>query len=183
MTKWDIHKEGWALFVCQKEIRQIRDKADREYRCETIVHWSSFISSFMSWVGVCNGIQIRIRVALFSGRHFYGFQCPCNRFFFDCTTRQYVCEISRVGFMFLDTMLCNRWEMCSITFLIWHHSPSVDAAAETITSLTILTHLSLYKMGTVSQTMFSDSFSWLKSFVFWLKFHRRLFFSVQLTIT
>ena len=34
----------------------------------------------------------------------------------------------------------------------------------------ILTHPSLDKMAAISQTMFSDAFSWTKSFVFWLKF-------------
>ena len=30
-----------------------------------------------------------------------------------------------------------------------------------------------------SQTIFSDAFSWMKSFVFWLKLHRSLFLMVQ----
>ena len=34
-----------------------------------------------------------------------------------------------------------------------------------------LTHLPLDKMSAVSQTIFSDAFSWMKSLVFWLKFH------------
>ena len=33
-----------------------------------------------------------------------------------------------------------------------------------------LTHLPLGKMAAISQTIFSDAFSWMKSFVFWLKF-------------
>ena len=32
-----------------------------------------------------------------------------------------------------------------------------------------LTHLPLDKMAAISQTIFSDAFSWMKSFVFWLK--------------
>ena len=47
----------------------------------------------------------------------------------------------------------------------------------------ILTHLPLDKMATVSQTIFSDAFSWMKMFEFWLKFHWSLFPSVQLTIS
>ena len=47
----------------------------------------------------------------------------------------------------------------------------------------ILTHLPLDKMAAISQTMFSDAFSWMKSFVFRLKFHLSLFVRVQLTIT
>ena len=34
-----------------------------------------------------------------------------------------------------------------------------------------LTHLSLDKMATVSQTIYSDTFSSMQSFVFWLKFY------------
>ena len=33
-----------------------------------------------------------------------------------------------------------------------------------------LTHLPLYKMTAISQTIFLDVFLWMKSFVFWLKF-------------
>ena len=35
--------------------------------------------------------------------------------------------------------------------------------------------------GTISQNMFSDAFSWMRGFVFWLKFHWNLFLRVQLT--
>ena len=34
-----------------------------------------------------------------------------------------------------------------------------------------LPNLSPGKMAAISQTIFSDAFSWMKSFVFWLKFH------------
>ena len=44
----------------------------------------------------------------------------------------------------------------------------------------VLTHLPLDKMAAVSQTIFSDAWSWMKSFVFWLKFHWSLFLRVQL---
>ena len=46
-----------------------------------------------------------------------------------------------------------------------------------------LTHLPFNKMAAISQTIFSDAFSWMKIFIFWLKFHRSLFPKVQLTIT
>ena len=42
---------------------------------------------------------------------------------------------------------------------------------------------SLDKMAASSQTIFSDAFSQMKNFVFWLKFHWSLFLRVQLTIT
>ena len=38
-------------------------------------------------------------------------------------------------------------------------------------------------MAAILQTIFSDAFSWMKSFVFWLKFHWSLFLKVQLTIS
>ena len=46
-----------------------------------------------------------------------------------------------------------------------------------------LTHLPLDKMAAISQALFSRAFSWMKSFVFWLKFHWNLFPRVQLIIT
>ena len=46
-----------------------------------------------------------------------------------------------------------------------------------------LTHLSLDKIATISQMIFPDAFSWMKSFVFWLKFPLSLFLRIQLTIT
>ena len=45
-----------------------------------------------------------------------------------------------------------------------------------------LTHLPHDKMAAISQMMFSDAFSWMKSFVFCLKFHWSLFLRVQVTI-
>ena len=38
-----------------------------------------------------------------------------------------------------------------------------------------LTHPPLDKMAAISQRIFSDAFSWMKSFAFWLKFHWSLF--------
>ena len=46
-----------------------------------------------------------------------------------------------------------------------------------------LTHLPLDKMAAILQTIFSDAFSWMKSFVVWLKCLWSLFLRVQLTIT
>ena len=43
-----------------------------------------------------------------------------------------------------------------------------------------LTHLPLEKMAAISQMIFSDAFLWMISYVFWLKFHWRLFLRVQL---
>ena len=44
------------------------------------------------------------------------------------------------------------------------------------------THLPLDKMAAISQTIFSDAFSWTKNFVFRFEFHWSLFTRVQLTI-
>ena len=43
------------------------------------------------------------------------------------------------------------------------------------------THLPLDIMTTILQTIFSDAFLLMKSFVFWLEFHWRLLLRVQLT--
>ena len=43
------------------------------------------------------------------------------------------------------------------------------------------THLPLDKMATIST--FSNAFSWMKSFIYWWKFHWSLFLRVQLIIT
>ena len=45
-----------------------------------------------------------------------------------------------------------------------------------------LTHWGRDKMAAVSQTMFSNAFSWMKIYEFWLIFHWSLFLRVQLTI-
>ena len=54
-------------------------------------------------------------------------------------------------------------------------SPSHEAWRFELSSLTWhwtkpITHLPLDKMAAISQTIFSDTFSWMKSFVYWLKF-------------
>ena len=47
----------------------------------------------------------------------------------------------------------------------------------------LLTHLPLDKMAAISQTTFSNTFSWMKSLVFRFKFHWSLFPRVLLTIS
>ena len=41
-----------------------------------------------------------------------------------------------------------------------------------------LTHFPLDKMAAILQTVFADAFSWMKNFVFWLKFQWSLFLRV-----
>ena len=60
--------------------------------------------------------------------------------------------------------------------LLWGNSIS-----ELMTGL--INHLTLDKMATISQTVFSAAFSWMKRFVFWLKFHWSLFPRIQLITT
>ena len=45
-----------------------------------------------------------------------------------------------------------------------------------------LTHWGPDKMAAISQTTFSNAFSWMKMYEFWLRFHLSLFLRVQLTI-
>ena len=44
------------------------------------------------------------------------------------------------------------------------------------------THWGRDKIDAISQTIFSDAFSWMEMFVFWLKFHWSLFLRVKLTM-
>ena len=46
-----------------------------------------------------------------------------------------------------------------------------------------LTNIHLHKVVPISQTIFSDAFSWMKSFVSWLKCHWSLFLRVQFIIS
>ena len=46
-----------------------------------------------------------------------------------------------------------------------------------------LTYLPLDQMVAILQTIFWDACLWMKSFVFWLKFHWNLFLRVQLSIS
>ena len=68
-------------------------------------------------------------------------------------------------------------------------SPSLPSTTPTIceygrhTTRIQLTHLLQDKMAAISQTIFSDAFSWMKRFVFWLQILWSLFLRVQLTIT
>ena len=74
-----------------------------------------------------------------------------------------------------------EWKLHGTVSLIWaSHSWGYQ---QWWSGMTPLTHLPLDKMVTFSQTIFWDEFSWMKNFVFWLKFHWSLFLRVQLTTT
>ena len=47
----------------------------------------------------------------------------------------------------------------------------------------LLTHWGRYKMAAISQTIFSNAFSWMKIYEFRLRFHWSLFLVVQTTIS
>ena len=106
----------------------------------------------------------------------------------------------------LDMLQCtvvsqDQWEFLSFTKGHWQSlntSPTMNAIWQPLGLYketakewkegqrnwqTVSTHLPLDKMAASSQTIFSDAFSWMKNFVFWLKFHWSLFLRVQLTIT
>ena len=82
--------------------------------------------------------------------------------------------------------LCKSWyrqfgDHVTIDFVFWF--PNASELPRNENEWCGLTDLHLDKMAAVSQTIFSDGFSWMKSSVFWLKFHWSLFPRVQLTIT
>ena len=68
-------------------------------------------------------------------------------------------------------------------YLSIHHVPYLMSLSSPRHCSKTLNHLSLYKMATISQTTFSNAFSWMKSFVFWFEFHWSLFPVIQLTIS
>ena len=79
--------------------------------------------------------------------------------------------------------LVNIWSLMycpSSTSVVRHQYHTMMYVCQTEFDLT---NLPMDKMAAISQTIFSDAFSWMKSFVFWLKFHWSLFPSVQLTLT
>ena len=65
------------------------------------------------------------------------------------------------------------WNSCDITVTLTQDRLYIS----------LLTHWGREKIATIFQTMISDAFSWMKGFVFWLKFHLSLFLKVLLTIT
>ena len=69
---------------------------------------------------------------------------------------------------------------------IWITSHRVRLGHKTVTCVVCLamlwTHWGRDNMATISQTTFSNEFSWMKMLEFWFKFNWRLFLRVQLTI-
>ena len=63
-----------------------------------------------------------------------------------------------------------------------HHWECMRHRCSMVTFSFSLTDLPPDKIAAFSQTIFSDAFSWMNSFVNWLNFHWILFLRVQLTI-
>ena len=70
-----------------------------------------------------------------------------------------------------------------VTLLSWCNSSMYGQSIYRSRLGTQFTYLTLDKMATISQTIISDAFLWMKSFVFRLKFHLSLFLGIQLTTT
>ena len=79
--------------------------------------------------------------------------------------------------------LATKWARAIAAMLLILFSPLSLSLNVSTSAPEELTHLSLDKMAAISQTIFSDVFSWMKSFVFWLKFQWSLFLRVKFTIT
>ena len=85
----------------------------------------------------------------------------------------------------------NKQIRSSPLVTLWKNTPpGTDGFSSTTASnverfsmSTLLAHLLLAKIATISQTIFSDVFLWMKGFVFRSKFHLSLLLVVQLTIT
>ena len=70
-----------------------------------------------------------------------------------------------------------------INGVLWHSDEGNFTSTHELYPQHVLTHFPLDKMAAISQTIFSDAFSWMKNFVFWLKFHWSLLLRVQLAVT
>ena len=89
--------------------------------------------------------------------------------------------VTRKMFPFDVVVMC-WWHRCHglQTWVYWYTNQPTTWFLPAVTSS--LTHLPLDKMTAIAQTILSDAFLWMKSFVFWWKFHWSLFIGVQLTI-
>ena len=85
-----------------------------------------------------------------------------------------------------STLKCHR--MLKLTLKenkcipVFYHQGIISHAIPSI-SIYRLTHLTLDQIDAISQMTFSNTFSWMKRFVFRFNFHWSLFLRVQLTIS
>ena len=101
----------------------------------------------------------------------------------DCTVLYHTIWISKVS------IICERVSkhlvgnmLCSIWWFILNTGTSCPVQKQHVMSVTVFNSSSLDKMAAISQTTFSNAFSWKKKFDFWLKFHWTLFLGVRLII-
>ena len=76
----------------------------------------------------------------------------------------------------------NAFNLHIILLEKWYIVFAINISNTMTTCNMILTHLPLDKMAAISQMIFSDTFSWMKMYKFWLRFRWILFLRVQLTI-
>ena len=77
----------------------------------------------------------------------------------------------------------QTWRLITEKELMTMLSTALADQVGAIVSFINLTHLPLDKMAAISQTTFSNAFSWMKMLEFPFKFHWSLFLRVQLTIS
>ena len=72
------------------------------------------------------------------------------------------------------------WMPSQFRFFLTHWEENIKA--DILQIAFSLTHWGRHKMDPISRTPFSNGFSWMKMFEYWLKFHWNLFLRIQLTI-
>ena len=77
--------------------------------------------------------------------------------------------------------LLTYWRYCGLALSYWY--VHVFLSISRVVGVKLLTHWGREKMAAISQTIFSNAFSWVELFDFPLKFHWSLFPRFQLTIS
>ena len=92
------------------------------------------------------------------------------------------CMFLHIWWQFLWCIVWRKHKIILVFLLSFHNNEITQEGRQWPLYPTLLTHLSLDKMATISQTALSNAFGWIKSSIFWFKFHWSLFLRVQLTI-
>ena len=93
--------------------------------------------------------------------------------------------ISQLDTCFIETRPQDNRSLTEDDSQSWPNFPWNPTKDDNLTlwwPVMILTHWGRDKMATISQTIFTNAFSWMKMFEFWSKFHLSLFLRIQLTI-
>ena len=98
------------------------------------------------------------------GKYFEGITCEVDPVLFSFVPPLSITSV--IGLSFKSSVI-DRWStnQCFI--------PNTD-------SILSLSHHPQDKTAAISHATYSEAFSWMKSFVFWFRFHWRLFLRVQL---